>query len=79
MVGIHNDRLEMRDVVWAKVCKAVCSGHAIQTGDVARQLWVSYPNCGMSRREIEDEIIRLVGLAGGAAEIGKDTGAAQAG
>ena len=79
MVGIHNDRLEMRDVVWAKVCKAVCSGHAIRTGDVATHLSVSYPNCGMSRREIEDEIIRLVGLAGGAAEIGKDRRAAQAG
>ena len=79
MVGIHSDRLEMRDVVWAKVCKAVCSGHAIRTGDVARKLGVSYPNCGLSRREIEDEIIRLVGLAGGAAEIGKDTGAGQAG
>ena len=78
MVGNHDERVELRDVVWAKVCKAVCGGHAIQTGEVARQLWVSYPNCGMSRREIEDEIIRLVGLAGGTAEIGKD-GRAQAG
>jgi len=79
MVGIHNDRSEMRDVVWAKVCKSVCSGHAIETGVVARRLLVSYPNCGMTSREIEDEIIRLVGLAGGAAEIGDETGAARTG
>ena len=75
MGGIHNDKLEMRDVVWAKVCKAVYSGHAIETGEVAKRLSVSYPNCGMTRREIEDEIIRLVGLAGGAAEIGQEKGA----
>jgi hypothetical protein len=78
MGGNNDDRVELRDVVWAKVCKAVNGGHAVQTGDVARQLSVSYPNSGMSCREIEDEIIRMVGLAGGIAEIGNDT-RAQAG
>ena len=69
MVGIHPERLQIGYAISAKVNKAVYSDEALHTGKVAGQLAASYPNCGMTLREIENAIIRQIGLAGGAAEM----------
>ena len=69
MVGIHPERLQIGYAILAKVNAAVCSDEALHSGKVAGQLAASYPNCGMTLREIENEIIRQIGLAGGAAEM----------
>jgi hypothetical protein len=69
MVGTQSERLQIGYAILRKVNKAVYSDEALHTGKVARQLTASYPNCGMTLREIENEIIRQIGVAGGSAEM----------
>ena len=70
MIDISPDRLRIRFAILAKVTEAVENGVVLHSGGTAEQLATLYPHCGLTVQEIEDEIIRQVGLAHGAAEIG---------
>lgn len=70
MFAVHPERLQIRWAVMALVNEAVDNARTLHCSQAADQLAARYPNCGMSVREIEDEIIRQIGLARGSAAIG---------
>ena len=69
MVGNYFHIVQMSDAILAAVSNAAHHGEPVHTGKLAKEMAAKYPNCGMALREIEDEIIRQVGLARGVAEI----------
>lgn len=62
-------RLQVINAIISKVSDAVFGDRMLNTGQEAAELIARYPDCGMTSREIQDEITRQVGLARGAAEI----------
>lgn len=70
MFAVHPERLQIRWAVKALVNDAVDNARTLHCSKAADQLATRYPNCGMTVREIEDEIIRHIGLARGSAAIG---------
>lgn len=82
MFAVHPERLQIRWAVKALVNDAVDNARPLHCSQAADQLASRYPNCGMTVREIEDEIIRHIGLARGSGSIGsrftgEDDGATQ--
>ena len=66
----HPDALRLRFAILAMVVEAVENGQVIRTHSTGGRLLASHPRCGMTAREIEDEIILQIGMAKGTAEIG---------
>jgi len=62
--------LRIRLDLLAMVMEAVENGQILNSRLAAEQLSANNPRSGMTVREIEDEIIRQVGMAKGAAVIG---------
>ena len=70
MATQNSQRLQVLQAVTSVVAEAAESQRMLHTAEIAAQLAKQYSSCGMTRREIEDEVIRQVGLAHGVAEIG---------
>ena len=70
MVVVHSHRIKIRDAIWNTVEEAVVGRTVLNTGELAGKLLAKYPHCSMTLPEIEHEIIRQIGTAGGRAQIG---------
>lgn len=70
MVTQNPQRRQVLEAVKSVVAEAAHSQRMLHTAEIAAQLADQYSSCGMTRREIEDEVIRHIGLARGVAEIG---------
>ena len=66
----HLHALRIRSDLLAMVMEAVESGRVLNSRVAAEELLADDPRSGMTVREVEDEIIRQVGLAHGTAVIG---------
>ena len=60
----------MRYAIEAMAKDAAENNRIIHSKPIAELLLARYPDCGLTVRQIENQIIRQIGLARGAAEIG---------
>jgi hypothetical protein len=73
MATQFQQRLHLLQEVTSLVAEAAENCRILHTSNVAMQLAERYPTCGMSVREVEDELIRQIGLSRGVAEFGDAT------
>ena len=52
------------------VAEAIAGGDTISTSEYVAKISAVYPNCGLSKRQIADEIMMAAAAAGVAVEIG---------
>lgn len=62
-------KLKVINAIVSKVSDAVFGDGTLNTGPHSAELVGRYPDCGMTSRKIQDEIVRQLRLARGAAEI----------
>jgi hypothetical protein len=67
---VSDQRSRLLDEIAMMAVNAAKHRQVIHCAVAAAKFADRYPNCGLTVREIENEIIRNVGEAGGAAEIG---------
>ena len=69
-MSYHPHALRIRLALLAMVMEAVENCQVLNSRSAAYKLLADNPRSGMTAREIEDEIIRQVGMAHGAVEYG---------
>lgn len=71
-MSIHQSeqRLNVLETIKSLVASAVQGDSPVRAYVAAQDLRLKFPECGMTVRQIQDEIIRQVGLARGVAEFG---------
>lgn len=70
-MGSNVQRLQLLNAITSALAEAAEKQRLLHTARLAAELASRFPDCGMTLRRIEDEIIRQVGIARGAAEMGE--------